>query len=105
MRIPLQDENRYLGFSGRFPTPFAPMYNKDEYIRALDEKETFDKTLNEVIQTEIIDKRSEKSVQTEVIKTRSENSIQTEVKGCHKNQSCRSQNEDGEINNTLHNLH
>ena len=77
MRIPLQDENRYLSFSGRLPTPFVPIYNKDERIRALDEKETFACmiTLTEVIQTEITDKRSEKSDQKEVIKTRSQNSI------------------------------
>ena len=51
MRIPLQDENRYLSFSGRLPTPFVPIYNKDERFRALDEKETFACmiTLNEVI--------------------------------------------------------
>ena len=60
MRIPLQDENRYLGFSGTFPTPFASMYNKHEHTRAFDEKETFDKTLNEVIHTEVIDKSSNK---------------------------------------------
>ena len=80
-------------------TPFAPMFNKDEHTRALDEKETFENTLNEVIQTEVIDQRSEKSVQTEVISQRSEKSIQIEVRGCHKGQSCRSQNEDGEIDN------
>ena len=38
MRIPLQDENRYLSFSGRLPTPATPLYNKDESIRTLDER-------------------------------------------------------------------
>ena len=32
MRIPLQDENRYLSFSGRLPTSVIQIYNKDESI-------------------------------------------------------------------------
>ena len=70
MRIPLQDENRYLSFSGRLLTPVVPIYNKDESIRALDERETFAcmVTLTEVIQTDITNKRSEESDQNEVDK-------------------------------------
>ena len=71
------------------------MYN--EVIRT----EVINQRLEKSIQTEVINQRSEKSIQTEVINQRSEKSIQTEVRSCHKdkNQSCRSQNEDGEIYN------
>ena len=34
-RIQLYDESRYLGFSGRFPARFSPMYSEIEHPRAL----------------------------------------------------------------------
>ena len=33
-RIQLFDESRYLGFSGRFPARFSPMYSEIEHPRA-----------------------------------------------------------------------
>ena len=59
-----------LSFSGRLPTPVIPIYNKDESIRTLDERETFAcmVTTTGVLQTDITDKCSEKSDQDEVKK-------------------------------------
>ena len=34
-RIQLFDESRYLGFSGRFPARFSPMYSEIEHPKAL----------------------------------------------------------------------
>ena len=34
-RIQLYDETRYLGFSGRFPAQFSPMYNINEHLKVL----------------------------------------------------------------------
>ena len=34
-QIELDDDTRYLGFSGAFPTHFSPMYNELEHPKAL----------------------------------------------------------------------
>ena len=34
-RIQLYDETRYLGFSGRFPAQFSPMYSINEHPKVL----------------------------------------------------------------------
>ena len=34
-RIELYDETRYLGFSGRFPAQFSPMYSINDYPKVL----------------------------------------------------------------------
>ena len=38
-RIQLHDETRYLGFSGRFPAQFSPMYSINDHPKALAIKE------------------------------------------------------------------